>query len=183
MGAAIALSEDFDAASLRRLARSTRNANQSRRLLALAEIYDGGSRSDAARIGGVGLQIVRDWVMRFNARGPDGLIDGKAPGGRSKLNDAQRKALVEIVESGPIPAVHGVVRWRLIDLVQWLHDEFAVSLDETTVGRELKKLGYVKLTARPRHHAQNEYALEAFKKGGLQPSWQRSASASRAARR
>ena len=66
------------------------------------------------------------------------------------------------------------VRWRLIDLVRWLHEEFAVSLDETTVGRELKKLGYVKLTARPRHHAQNEYAMEAFKKGALPPSWTRS---------
>src|SRR3546814_6575478 len=63
-------------------------------------------------------------------------------------SDLQRRALVEAVERGPIPAVHGVVRWRLIDLVQWLHEEFAVSLDETTVGRELKKLGYVKLTAR-----------------------------------
>jgi transposase len=99
------------------------------------------SRSDAARIGGVGLQIVRDWVVRFNARGPDGLLDGKAPGKRPLLNDAQRQALVEIVESGPIPAIHGVVRWRLIDLVQWLYEEFTISLDETTVGRELKKLG------------------------------------------
>src|SRR3546814_5492594 len=79
-------------------------------------------------------------------------------------SDLQRRALVEAVERGPIPAIHGVVRWRLIDLVQWLHEEFAVSLDETTVGRELKKLGYVKLTARPRHHAQNELAMEAFKK-------------------
>jgi transposase len=150
-GAAIELRDDFDGAALRRLARSTRSANQARRLLALAEIYDGGSRTAAARIGGVGLQIVRDWVVRFNARGPDGLLDGKAPGMRSLLDDAQRRALVEIVESGPIPAIHGVVRWRLIDLVQWLHEEFAVSLNETTVGRELKKLGYVKLTARPRH--------------------------------
>jgi transposase len=82
------------------------------------------------------------------------------------LNDAQRQALAEIVESGPIPAIHGVVRWRLIDLARWLHDEFGVSLRETTVGRELKKLGYVKLTARPRHHAQNEYAMEALKTYG-----------------
>lgn len=108
----------------------------------------------------MGLQIVRDWVVRFNARGPDGLIDGKAPGKRPKLNDAQRQALVAIVESGPIPAIHGVVRWRLIDLAQWLYAEFKVSLDETTVGRELKKLGYVKLTARPRHHAQDTEALD-----------------------
>jgi transposase len=183
MGLAIGLRDDFDGAALRRLSRSTRSANQARRLLALAEIYDGGSRTAAARIGGVGLQIVRDWVVRFNARGPDGLLDGQAPGPRPRLNNAQRRALVEVVESGPIPAIHGVVRWRLIDLVQWLHEEFAVSLDETTVGRELKKLGYVKLTARPRHHAQNEYALEAFKKGALPPHWQRSKPLSRAEHR
>ena len=125
--------------------------------------------------------------MRFNARGPDALIDGKAPGQQPKLDDAQRQALVAILESGPIPAVHGVVRWRLIDLAQWLylaqwlHKEFTVSLDETTVGRELKKLGYVKLTARPRHHAQDTEALEAFEKGALQPNWKKSARASRKA--
>lgn len=147
------LAEDFDGVALRRLARASKNANQARRLLALSEIYDCGSRSAAARIGGVGIQIVRDWVLRFNARGPDGLLDGKAPGQRSRLDDAQRRALVEAVERGPIPVIHGVVRWRLIDLVQWLHEEFAVSFDETTVGSELKKLGCVKLTARPRHHA------------------------------
>ena len=114
MGSAIGLRDDFDAAGLRRLARVTKSANHGRRLLALAQIYGGGSRSDAAMIGGVGLQIVRDWVVRFNARGPDGLLDGKARGKPSLLSDAQRHALVEIVERGPIPAIHGVVRWRLI---------------------------------------------------------------------
>ena len=119
MGAAIALRSDFDGASLRRLARRTTNANQVRRLLALAAIYDG--RSDAAQIGGVGLQIVRDWVVRFNnTRGSVGLINGKAPGRRPKLTDAQREALIAVVESSPIPEIHGVVRWRLIDLAQWL---------------------------------------------------------------
>jgi transposase len=114
---------------------------------------------------------------------PDGLLDGKAPGPCSRLNDAQRQALVDIVEQGPFPAIQGVVRGRLIDLVQWSHHEFAVSLDETAVSRELKKLGYVKVTARPRHHAQNEHAMEAFKKGALLPSWQRSEPLSRRARR
>ena len=120
-------------------------------------------------------------VVRFNARGSEALIDGKAPGPRPKLDDAQRQALVGNV--GPIPAVHGVVRWRLANLVQWLHKEFTVSLDETTVGRELKKLGYVKLTARPRHHAQDTDPLEPFKKGVLQSNWKKSAPASRKALR
>ena len=70
MGSAIGLRDDFGLAALRRLSRSTKSAKQARRVLALAEIYDGGSRIAAARIGGVGLQIVRDWVVRFNARGP-----------------------------------------------------------------------------------------------------------------
>ncbi|WP_375700404.1 transposase [Pseudophaeobacter sp. TrK17] len=174
MGTAIELRADFEGRGLRRLARKTKNASQSRRLLALAEICDGGSRGDAARIGGVGLQIVRDWVLRFNARGADGLINGKAPGQRPKLNETQRQALVTIVESGPPPSIHGVVRWRLSDLAQWLHAEFAVSLDETTVSRELRKLWYVKLTARPRTmHAQDTEGLEAVKKGASQQSCMR----------
>jgi len=91
-------------------------------------------------------------------------VNGKAPGGPAKLNDAQRQALVKIVESGPIPAIHGVVRWRRKDLVQWIFQEFRVSIDETTVGRELKALGFAKLSARPRHYAQNELEAAAFKK-------------------
>jgi len=142
----------------------SRDGGQSRRLLALAEIYDGRRRSDAARLAGVGLQIIRDWVLRFNAERPAGLIDRKAPGPTRKLTDEQRAALAEIVDAGPIPAIHGVVRWRRRDLAQWLWEEFGVSLDETTVGRELRRMGFAKLSARPRHHAQNEHAVEEFKK-------------------
>src|ERR671912_747963 len=160
----IELRTDYDAARLRALARATRNAGQSRRLLALAEIYDGGTRSKAARAGGVGLQTVRDWVVRFNAHGPEGLVDGKAPGNVCKLSALHREALAALVESGPIPAVHGVVRWRLRDLVQWIWEEFRNGLSETTVSRELKALGFRKLPARPRHYAQNEAAMEDFKK-------------------
>ena len=97
-----------------------RIADHVRRLLSLAVILDGGSRSDAARAGGVTLQIVRDGVLRFNAGGPDGLISRKAQGKASILNDKQRHTLVEILEFGPISASHGIVRWRLIDLEQWL---------------------------------------------------------------
>ena len=93
MGRKIALREDFDGPGLRRLAKASKDAGQSRRLLALAEIYDGAKRTDAARLGDVGLQVVRDWVLRFNAKGPAGLIDGKATGKPRKLNNAQRRAL------------------------------------------------------------------------------------------
>src|SRR3954467_4047190 len=160
----IALRPDYDAAQLWAFAKATRDAGQSRRLLALAEIDDGGSRTKAARIGGVGLQTIRDWVVRFNARGPEGLIDGKAPGNTCKLNDSQRQAVAERVENGPTPAIHGVVRWRLKDLTLWVWEEFRISLSETTLSRELRALGYRKLSARPRHYAQNPEALEAFKK-------------------
>jgi len=120
MSAAVPLRADFDADALRRLAKASRDAGQSRRLLALSAIYDGGRRTDAARIGAVGLQTVRDWVLAFNADGPAGLIDGKAPGQRPKLSDDQRRALAAIVERGPDPDQDGVVRWRRTDLAAWL---------------------------------------------------------------
>ncbi len=173
MGAAIALRADYQAGDLRRLAKCSRDADQSRRLLSLAVIYDGGKRKDAARIGDVSPQVIRDWVLRFNAGGPAGLIDGKAPGKPAKLDDRQRQALSAIVEAGPIPAIHGVVRWRLADLRQWIWREFGISLDETNVSRELKGMNFVKLTARPRHHAQNEFLLDDFKKTSP-PAWRKS---------
>lgn len=89
-------------------------------LLALAMLYRGGTSSGAAQVGGVSMQTVRDWVLRFNADGPEGLIDTLPLGGVALLDDAQRQALAQVVESGPIPASHGVVRWRLIDLAQWV---------------------------------------------------------------
>ncbi len=172
MGSAISLRSDFDGNGLRLLARQTKDASQARRLLALASIYDGGSRADAARLGSVTVQIVRDWVVRFNARGPDGLINGKAPGKPSLLNDDQRAALAQAIERGPTPYLDGIVRWRLCDLAQWLWEEFRVSASEQTLSREVHAMGYRKLSARPRHHAQDAEAVEAFKKTSP-PQWQR----------
>ena len=160
----IPLRSDYDAGRVRAAARESKNANQVRRLLALAAIYDGASRAKAAEIGGVTRQIIRDWVLRFNTDGPDGLIDRKAPGQPSRLNETHRAALAAAIESGPLPAVHGVVRWRTVDLCQWLWDEFRVSVSKQTVGRELRAMRYRKLSARPRHHGQAEGAIEAFKK-------------------
>src|ERR1700739_5052906 len=116
MATAVAVRSDFTGADLRRLARRTQDAKQARRLLAGATIYDGGSRSDAARIGDVGLQIIRDWVLRFNAAGPDGLVDRKAPGPEPRLNEVHRMALAEAIEGGPIPPIPGLVGWRLVHL-------------------------------------------------------------------
>ena len=173
MAAPISLRGDFDGPMLRALALSEKAGSVTRRLLALVTIYDGGARADAARLGGVGLQTIRDWVLRFNAKGPDGLIDGESTGRPSKLNDEQRRALVAMVEAGPIPAIHEVVRWRLIDLAQWVFAEYGLSVTKQILSRELRALGYRKLSARPRHHEHDEAAVAAFKKKS-QTSWQTS---------
>jgi len=173
MAAPIALRSDFDGRGLRSLARRSKDAAQTRRLLALAAIYEGASRTEAAEVGGVTLQIVRDWVLKFNANGPDGLVDHWAAGPSPKLTDAHRRALTAIIEAGPTPAIHGVVRWRLVDLCQWLWEAFGVSLSKSSMSREVRALGYRKLSARPRHHAQAEGAIEAFKKTSP-PAWRKS---------
>jgi transposase len=160
----VPLRTDFDAHALRAIARKTKDGPQARRLLALAAIYDGATRTAAARIGGVTVQIVRDWVVKFNAHGPEGLVNRKPPGQPSKLTDAHRAALQAIIEQGPIPAIHGVVRWRLVDLIAWVWEEFRITISKQTLSRELRAMNYRKLSARPRHHAKNEAAVSAFKK-------------------
>lgn len=177
MAAAIRVRSDYTSADLRGFARRCRDADQVRRVLALAVILDQGSRSEAARMAGVTLQIVRDWVVRFNEGGPEGLATRKAPGKVPILNDEQRARLAEQVEAGPIPAAHGVVRWRLVDLGQWIWDEFGLSVTRFTLGRELRAMGYRKLSARPRHHGQRAEDIADFKKLS-QPAWQRSKGAS-----
>src|ERR1700751_1927219 len=109
MSAPTPLRQDFDASQLRGLARKTKDGAQARRPLSLAAIYDGATRTEAAKIGGVGLQIIRAWGVRFNACGPDGLLDGKSTGQPAKLNDTQRQAIARMIESGLIPGLDGVV--------------------------------------------------------------------------
>src|SRR5215471_16788599 len=145
----VALRSDFDAARVREAARESKHARQVRRLLARAAIYDGATRTQAAAIGGVTLQIVRDWVLKFNARGPEGLIDRKAPGHAPRLDDRHRVALVAMIESGPIPAIHGVVRWRIIDLCQC-----GTSSRSASPSRRSAASCERWVSARPRHHAQ-----------------------------
>ena len=100
-------------------------------------------------------------------------MTGKAPGARPLLNPEQRQALERVIEEGPIPAVHGVVRWRLVDLVQWVWDEFRITISAQTLSREIRALDYRKLSARPRHHEKSEAQVAAFKKPSLRV-WRRS---------
>lgn len=128
------------------------------------------------------LQIIRDWVLRSNEAGIPGLATRKAPGSAAILDDRHRRALEEVIATGPIPAVHGVVRWRIIDLAQWLWDEFALSISKQTLGHELRTMGYRKLSARPRHRGQRPDDIAVFKKS-LPPVWRKSGSGSLAGRR
>ena len=182
MGQAIAVRQDFTSAALRRLAAGTKDVAQARRLLAIAAVLDGASRAEAARIGGMDRQTLRDWVIRFNEQGPEGLISITSPGASPKLDAGHRAFLAQVVEDGPIPAVHGVVRWRACDLIALLHEEFGISVSDDTVYRTLKALGFAHLSARPRAYRQDAEAMAAFKKTSL-PGWRKSAEPSHLAHR
>src|SRR4030081_132096 len=142
MGQAIAVRRDYTSGKLRRLAQRTKNAAQTCRLWASAAVFDGASREEAAKIGGMDRQTRRDWVIRFNEQGPDGLINIPSPGAPAKLAETHKAFLARIVEDGPIPAIHGVVRWRACDLIMQLHEEFGLSVSDDTIYRALKDLGF-----------------------------------------
>ena len=178
MGTAIAVRTDYSSKELRRLASRVKNAGQARRLLAIAAVLDGAWREAAAKIGGMDRQTLRDWVIRFNEQGPDGLINIPSPGVPPKLNSRHKAFLARIVEEGPIAAIHGVVRWRIMRL----YEEFGLSVSDDTIYRALKKLGFSHVSARPKAYKQNAEAMDAFKKT-LPSVWRKSARSSHPAHR
>ena len=164
MGRAIEVRTDYTSGQLRRLAQRTKNAGQTCRLLAIAAVLDGASREDAAKIGGMDRQTLRDWVIRFNEQGPDGLVNIPSPGAPAKLDNEHKGFLAQIVDEGPIPAIHGVVRWRACDLIMRLHEEFGLSVSDDTIYRALKDLDFSHVSARPKAYKQDAEAMDTFKK-------------------
>ncbi len=163
MPSAVKLREDFSAVDLRALARRSKDVNQSRRLLSLAAIRDGMERGEAAKIGGMDRQTLRDWVHRFNVSGPDGLYDKWTSGPTPRLSPEQLAEFAKLVEAGPDLKVDGVVRWRRADLKRVVAERFGIDYHERYIGKLLRKLGFSHMSARPRHPAQDERIVEAFK--------------------
>jgi transposase len=156
---------------LRREAKRCRDAPASRRMLALALVLEGCPRAEAARHAGMDRQTLRDWVHRYDAEGLAGLRDRPRSGRRPRLTPEQGAELAAVVERGPDPDRDGVVRWRRIDLRAVIQARFGVRLHERSVGKVLRRLGFARLSVRPKHPLSDPAAQEAFKKAS--PSWSR----------
>ena len=127
------------------------------------------NRAEAARIGGMDRQTLRDWVHRFNDHGPEGLLNGWSKGPEPRLSQEQRAEIAQLVETGPDRAVQGVVRWRRIDLQRVIVERFGVAYHERSIGKILRTLGFSHISARPRHPMQDARTIEAFKKTSPPP--------------
>src|SRR6188508_1408131 len=160
---------ELGAGDLRREAGRCRDARAARRMLALALVLEGSSREEAARHAGMDRQTLRDWVHRYNAEGLAGLRDRPRSGRKPSLTAEQEAELVTAVERGPDPDRDGVVRWRRVDLQALIEARFAVRLRERSVGEVLRRLGFTRVSVRPRHPKADEAPQEAFKKAS--PSW------------
>ena len=155
---------DLDGSGSRRAAARCRDADAARRMLAIAAVLDGKSRQEAAALGGMDRQTLRDWVHRYNAEGLDGLVNRTSPGAKPRLTPEQLKELAALVEAGPDPARDKVVRWRRVDLAAQISSRFDVALHERSVGKILTRLGYRRLSVRPKHPKSEPEAQEAYKK-------------------
>lgn len=154
---------DLDATGLRRAAGRSRDAAAARRMLALALVLEGSSRAQAAQAAGMDRQTLRDWVHRYNAEGLAGLSDRQgAVGPKRRLSPEQEAEVAEWVRRGPDLAEHGVVRWRRADLARAIEARFGVVLAERSVGDVLRRLGFRRLVARPRHPGQDVAAQASF---------------------
>ena len=163
MPAAVSItSRDYTAAELRREASD--EADVAHRILVLALVPQGKSRGEAATSGGMDRQTLRDWVHRYNAEGLKGLCNRVAPGAKPKLSPEQQREVAELVRKGPDLSEHGVVRWRRIDLSRAIEQRYGVKLAERSVGALLRRLGFRRISVRPRCPGQDAASQEAHKK-------------------
>jgi transposase len=170
MGKPLAITRtEHSADELRAFASKSRDGGQVRRLLALALILDGHTRTEAAERTGMDRQTLRDWVHRYNAEGVEGLKSSHGPGRPPSLTGAQMADLKATVLKGPDPAKHGVVRWRCVDLRAEVARRFTVEVSERTIGKWLRKLDLTRLQPRPFHPKKDAAAQQAFKK--TSPAW------------
>ena len=160
----VAVGTEHSAAEVRALAKAALAPEQARRLLAIALILEGASRAVAARSTGMDRQTLRDWVHRFNAVGPSGLVDRKAPGRQRRLDAEQQRELARCLENGPELAQDGVARWRLVDLCALVERRFGVRYRERGMGKLVRALGFSRVSARPQHPRSDPAAQAEFKK-------------------
>jgi transposase len=163
--------QELGAGELRREAKRCRDARAARRMLALALVLEGSSREEAARAAGMDRQTLRDRVHRYNAEGLPGLHDRRRPGRKPRLTPEQEAALATAVDRGPDPERDGVVRWRRVDLKALIKARYDVELHERSVGKVLRRLGFARLSVRPKHPSSDPAAQDAFKKAS--PTWRR----------
>jgi transposase len=165
MGKPLAITRtEHSAEGLREIASKSRDAAQVRRLLALASVLDGQSRTAAADQAGMDRQTLRDWVHRYNADGIEGLKSGHGPGKPPSLTGEQMAELKATVLQGPDLEQHGVVRWRCVDLRAKVARRFTVEVTERTIGKWLRKLELTRLQPRPSHPKKDKAAQAAYKK-------------------
>lgn len=171
MSAAVEVTREADGRELRKLARLAKtDGRYASRLLAVANVLDGMSRSAAAQQAGMGLQTLRDWVLRFNAEGAQGLRDRARSGRPARLSAEVCAEFAQRVTQGPDPEQDNLVRWRRVDLQAWLARQHHIILHENSIGRLLNQLGFRRLSARPQHPETDVRAQEALKKTSPQRS-------------
>ena len=163
--AGIVIRTDFEPCELRALAKSEKDARVARRLLAIAGALEGLSRADAARVGGMDRQTLRDWVIRFNTDGPEGLQDQWNGGRPARLNEVEQAELAEIILNGPDPEADGISAYTLEDLAAISKERWAKPFHPASMSRVVRRLGFSRQKARPSHPKSDENAAEAFKKG------------------
>ena len=170
MGRAVRITRgELTVSDLRAASARCTDGAQVRRMLALALVLEGRSRTEAAALNGMDRQTLSDWVHRYNADGIAGLKSRKSPGRLPFLSPAQRAELRDLVIAGPDPAVHKVVRWRCADLRSEVARRWSVEVHESTIGAWLGELGLTRLQPRPVHPQKDAAAATTFKK--TSPTW------------
>ena len=167
MGSALKIRDDLTPLELRRWARVESYGRAAARAYGIANALEEMPRADAARLAGMDRQTLRDAVVRYNAKGLEGLHDRPKGYSPRRLTADEEAALAAVIIAGPEPERDGVCAWTRADLCRWLEERFAKAYHPSSMTRVLRRMGFSRQKARPSHPRRDAEAQERFKKGEL----------------
>ena len=165
MGSALKIRDDLTPLELRRWARVESYGRAAARAYGIANALEEMPRADAARLAGMDRQTLRDAVVRYNAKGLEGLHDRPKGYSPRRLTADEEAALAAVIIAGPEPELDGVCAWTRADLCRWLEERFAKTYHPSSMTRVLRRMGFSRQKARPSHPRRDAEAQERFKKG------------------
>jgi transposase len=141
MGRAALKVENYSSEDLKALLRKDEKFQQGVRLYACYQVSKGKKPKDLEAIYETSFKSVCNWVNKLNKGGIEALVDREKPGRRSKLSEAQKASIKDLVlTKSPDEYGYNSSTWTGLLLIDWIKNSYEIEYKKAQIYNILKAL-------------------------------------------